>query len=85
MVILQTSALLLINNDFISIGSLGRQGETFYGEKMVVQKCEHLTLIKHQRPDLTITRILFIVPLQSPVVFNPFSLRVIDGIFVRCL
>ena len=54
---------------------MGRQGVTFYGENIVVYKCEHLTLIKHQRPDLrvaTIRRILFIVPLQSPVVSNPF-------------
>ena len=67
---------------------MGRQGVTFYGKKIVIYKCEHLTLIKHQRPDLrvaTIRRILFIVPLQLPVVFNPFSLRVIDGIFVRWL
>ena len=67
---------------------MGRQGVTFYGKKIVVYKCEHLTLIKHQTPDLRVARIrriLCIVPLQSPVVFNPFSLRVNDGIFVRWL
>ena len=56
---------------------------------MVVYECGHLTFkIKHQRPDLRVAmirRILCIVPLQSPVVFNHFSLRENDGIFVRWL